>query len=216
MDGFGGKSLYASTFYVTYVLLITTATITFIEALRTTSTTVRHVMNLETCISVVAAYFYGVFIQQIARAAPPADINRMRYLDWSITTPMMLLSLMLVMANGRAVPLVAYIGVLVLNYTMLALGYAGEGADGRKKRWMGAAGFVAFALMYALIWKALGSRGGYAATVVFALFVVLWGFYGVVYYLPEKEKNVGYNVLDAFAKCLTGLGLWAYFTHVVG
>ena len=34
------------TFYLTYVLLITTGTITFIEALRTNDKVVRHIMNL--------------------------------------------------------------------------------------------------------------------------------------------------------------------------
>ena len=40
-----------NSFMVTYVLLITTGTITIIEALRTQNPTIRHVLNLETCIS---------------------------------------------------------------------------------------------------------------------------------------------------------------------
>ena len=51
-------------FYITYVFLLTTGTITFIEALRTSDYRVRNILNLETCISVVAAYFYGNFIHQ--------------------------------------------------------------------------------------------------------------------------------------------------------
>jgi hypothetical protein len=50
-------------FAISYVLLLTTGTITFIEALRTQIPQVRHVMNLETCISLVAGYFYSVFVQ---------------------------------------------------------------------------------------------------------------------------------------------------------
>ena len=49
-----------TTFYITYVFLLTTATITFIESMRTNVSRVRHILNLETCISVVAAYFYSV------------------------------------------------------------------------------------------------------------------------------------------------------------
>ena len=52
-------------FIITYILLLTTATITFIEAMRTNVPTVRHVLNLETCISVVAGYFYSVFVEKI-------------------------------------------------------------------------------------------------------------------------------------------------------
>ena len=49
-------------FMITYILLLTTATITFIEALRTNNPTIRHIFNLETCISLVASYFYLLFL----------------------------------------------------------------------------------------------------------------------------------------------------------
>ena len=57
--------LINSSFYVTYAFLMTTATITFIEALRTKDAKVRNILNLETCISVVAAFFYTQFIKKI-------------------------------------------------------------------------------------------------------------------------------------------------------
>jgi hypothetical protein len=41
-------------FTLTYVLLITTGTVTLIEALRTKIPLVRHIFNLETVISVIA------------------------------------------------------------------------------------------------------------------------------------------------------------------
>ena len=54
-------------FYLTYVLLLTTGTITFIEALRNKIPMVQHIMNLETCISVVAGYFYSMFHEKIKK-----------------------------------------------------------------------------------------------------------------------------------------------------
>ena len=45
------------TFYITYVFLMTTATITFIESITTDDVRARHILNLETCISVVATFF---------------------------------------------------------------------------------------------------------------------------------------------------------------
>ena len=56
------------TFYITYVFLLTTATITFIEALRTKDAKVRHILNLETCISVVASFFYTDCIMYTLRS----------------------------------------------------------------------------------------------------------------------------------------------------
>ena len=57
--------LINNSFYITYVFLITTGTITFIEAIRTKSPEVRNILNLETCISIIAAYFYGKFVEQL-------------------------------------------------------------------------------------------------------------------------------------------------------
>ena len=56
------KMLIDNSFYITYVFLMTTATITFIEAIRTKDIKIRNILNLETCISVVAAVFYSKFV----------------------------------------------------------------------------------------------------------------------------------------------------------
>ena len=53
------------TFYITFVFLTTTATITFIEAIRTSDPYIRHIMNLETCISIIAGFFYYIFISKM-------------------------------------------------------------------------------------------------------------------------------------------------------
>ena len=62
---FDKSSMVNNTFYVTYAFLLTTATITFIEAISTKTPQIRHIMNLETVISVVAAYFYKQFMDKL-------------------------------------------------------------------------------------------------------------------------------------------------------
>ena len=54
-----------NTFYITYVFFLTTATITFIEAMRTKDQKIRNILNLETCISIVAAFFYSKFVMSV-------------------------------------------------------------------------------------------------------------------------------------------------------
>ena len=56
--------LVKNTFYITYAFLMTTATITFIEAIRTKDMKIRNILNLETCISVVAGFFYTKFVEE--------------------------------------------------------------------------------------------------------------------------------------------------------
>ena len=102
-------SLVKNSFYFTYIFLITTGTICFIESLRNPNPKIRHIMNLETCISVVAGYFYGLFVDKINKAEkennndelPLEEINDNRYTDWAITTPVMLWALCLVLGYNN-------------------------------------------------------------------------------------------------------------------
>ena len=90
-------------FYTTYVFLMTTATITFIEAMRTNIPEIRNILNLETCVSIVAAFFYSKFVKMIEdkktnNKITYKEITDLRYLDWSITTPLLLLELLLALS----------------------------------------------------------------------------------------------------------------------
>lgn len=133
-----------TTFHITYVLLITTGTITLVEALRTENPTVRHVMNIETCVSLIAAFFYDRLNKRVEQgsrggkeALGPDDYAALRitrYTDWCITTPFMLLALALVLAHHdrrqRRVTLGFFSLVLLLDYAMLAFGAMGESLGG--------------------------------------------------------------------------------------
>jgi bacteriorhodopsin len=209
-------SLVKKSFMLTYVLLLTTATITFIEALRTNSPTIRHIFNLETCISIVAGYFYGLFIQQVD-TSDWAEITKLRYIDWSITTPMMLLALCLVLSyNSKTViHLPVMLSIIALNYVMLYTGYMGE--TGVLERWIAdIVGFVPFIAMFFIIYyNFIRPRPDYSNLVMFGLYLVVWSLYGVVYMLSEEWKNIAMNILDLTAKCLIGLGLWVYYTNII-
>ena len=64
--------------------------------MRTKIPKIRNILNLETCISVVAAYFYSLFVEKIKdKEINYKEINVTRYTDWAITTPIMLLVLLL-------------------------------------------------------------------------------------------------------------------------
>lgn len=210
--------LVKMSFYITYVLLITTGTITLVEALRTKTPSVRHILNLETCISIIAAFFYSQFILMLDK--PTIDyptVNKTRYTDWFITTPLMLLALCLVLAynNGATVRLPVYATILILNFMMLWIGYRGENGQ-MDRRTACLLGFIPFILMYALIWYLFIRNTKHTFNVViYLLFVVVWSIYGFAYLMDEKTKNIIYNTLDAIAKCLIGLSLWAYFTQAI-
>ena len=208
--------MYEYSFYVVYILLLTTGTITFIEALRTKDQTVRNVLNLETCISIVAAYFYSLFIARMT-AGDKEDVIHLRYVDWSVTTPMLLLSLILTTlysTGGGLIHLNDFLITMGLHYGMLLFGYLGE--SGRLDKVMAnIIGFLFFGGLFGFIYKTYMKKYTLTSMVLFLTYVIVWGLYGIVYFFPTDEKMLGYNVLDLISKCLVGLFLWAYFAKVV-
>jgi sensory rhodopsin len=204
-------------FYLTYVLLLTTGTITFIEALRNNNQRIRHVMNLETCISIVAAYFYSIFQDKIKKKIDWKELTQLRYIDWTITTPLMLLSLCLVLSmNSKTnIHISSYLFIVFMNYVMLFFGYLGE-MNRLDRNTSDILGFVAFFVMYGTIFKNyVQPKYSLDNYVIFSLFVVIWSMYGIAYLLSEINKNIFMNYLDMTAKCLIGIGLWVYYTKII-
>ena len=210
-------------FMMSYIILLTTGTICFIEALRTNSPMIRHIFNLETCISIVAGYFYYLFLEKLKKYEANhtridwKEMTQVRYLDWSITTPMMLIVLCAALAYNikKVVPFSIITIVIVLNYIMLYLGYLGE-TNVLDRCLAAGASFIAFFIMYAvLFYYYIKPKYNLPNYVFFSLYFVVWTAYGLVYFLEEKTKNIALNGLDVFSKCFVGLGLWFYYTKII-
>ena len=231
--------LVINSFYITYIFLITTSVITFIEALRSPIPQVRHILNLETCISVIASYFYGLFIEQINKEKtedstkeniakdenvdsideiPLEKINNMRYSDWIITTPFMLLALSMLLGYENKIPVrfKSFILVLISNLFMLGFGYSGE--IGLLNRNLASfMGFIFLLLTFGIIWKLFMTcaKATYQSKLIFWLYLGLWSLYGVFYHANEATKIIGYNILDLTAKAFVGIFFWLYLTKSV-
>jgi len=203
-----------NTFYISYLVLFGYTIITLVEAIRTPSVLIRHIMNIETAISLVAGMVYSFLNEEVRK--PGADlkkITQIRYVDWSITTPLILLVLLLFYNGENSIDYKTYLGVVSLNAGMLYSGYLGE-SGAIHKMTGGIAGFLFFGAMLALFYSCCvpGSKN----PIVFWIFALIWTLYGVVYYLEDEEtKNICYNVLDVIAKALFGVVLWSYYGKVL-
>jgi bacteriorhodopsin len=199
------------------VLLLTTGTITFIEALRNKNIMVQHIMNLETCISVVAGYFYSVFQEKLKKMKEIdwKEITRLRYVDWAITTPIMLLVLSLVLSfnTNTKIKLHWFVLTVLFNYLMLYVGYLGE--TGMEKRTASILGFLFFFLTYGLVFMNYLTKYNRDNWIIFSMYVLVWSIYGVAYHFEEERKNIIYNYLDLIAKCFVGIGLWIYYVKII-
>ena len=209
-------------FMVSYILLLTTGTICFIEAMRTKVPMIRHIFNLETCVSVVAAYFYYLFIEKIKEYESEKkpinweEMTEIRYLDWAITTPLMLIVLCAALGYNikKTVHITTISLIVILNYIMLYFGYLGETSMDK----VTAAGlsFVAFFAMYYVIFNHyIKPKYNVPNNIFYGLYLFVWTFYGVVYFLEEETKNLFFNALDVFSKTLIGIGLWFYYTKII-
>lgn len=206
-----------NSFNIAYTFLITTGTITFIEALRTDDPKIRHIMNVETCISVIATIFYGKFIEMIKEKDIDYEkINLIRYTDWFLSTPLMLLGLGLVMTYNLKTEFKfkQFLIMMLLNFGMLLFGYLGE-INKIDKNFALTGGFILFALLFYYIYaQFIKNKKNIQNFVIYIIFLIIWSIYGMIYMKEPKLKNIIFNILDTIAKCIVGIGFWAYFTGI--
>jgi bacteriorhodopsin len=206
--------LLRNSFMTTYIALFGYTAITLIEALRTPCINTRHIMNIETTVSLVAGIVYGTFMEKMKQPHfTLKEIIPVRYMDWMITTPLILLAIVLFYnPKENTIDYRCYGILIILNWLMLLFGYLGERkviSSMSGLIW----GFVFFIAMLMYMYKHLIPKGSSIA--VFVIFGVIWSGYGIAYMLDEEEKNIAYNVLDIISKAVFGVVLWMYFGHVL-
>jgi hypothetical protein len=148
------------------------------------------------------------------------NITPIRYYDWMITTPVMLITFMLYLKflsnqdqNIKSESLLTEIktqwklvlNVILLNWGMLISGYLGE-QNIFSHLTAALVGFVPFLFMFYIIYNnfAVQSTQGQK---IFWYFSGVWAIYGIASVLPYKIKNSMYNILDIFSKNFFGLFL---------
>lgn len=203
-----------NSFMTSYLVLMGYTGLTLIEALRNPSLNVRHVMNIETTVSLVAGLVYGMFYDMVKHATTIDlhQITKIRYIDWSITTPLILLVLMLFYKSGNSPSFATYGKLILLNWAMLGAGYLGE--EKIISRSAGFfLGFLFFGLMlYSFMTCCIPSSANHG---MFYLFAAIWTGYGFAYLLDEETKNIAYNGLDVISKAIFGVVLYLYYGKVL-
>ena len=138
-----------------------------------------------------------------------------RYLDWVLSTPVMLTSTALFFQLRRDEELLSVVEspalwlCLGLNWLMLAFGLLME-VTPTFSRFAGLAfGGAAFVGSFTMLSRFVDA----ADTLSLGLFVTMygvWALYGVAAALPEVPKNVSYNALDIVSKNFYGVFLFVY------
>ena len=212
-------------FYITLVISIIVQIVTgiieigaFFVKVPTIYTIIKQLLIIELAVQILEGIFYVWLAYNFTKVL---NVTPKRYVDWIITTPTMLITLMtyliylnkkienktneldffiLVKENANI-----FIPVIILNWLMLLFGYLGE------MRIIPVLlgvflGFIPFLIYYYIIYVnyVTENTNGY---LLFWYFFFFWSLYGVVAVLPYYVKNSFYNILDLFAKNFFGLFL---------
>jgi len=175
----------------------------------------KDLLRVELVVQVIEFIFYIwliYYFNQVSR-----NITPFRYLDWAITTPLMLITLSAFLNHdGNTTTRLSdflsnhtdsIIKIVLLNAAMLLCGLIGE--LGYLSPYLSTAlGFIPFTLNFKYIKDTfLPSSEDTFKNAVFYWFVCFWALYGVFAAMSYTIKNTGYNILDIFAKNFFGLFL---------
>ena len=179
---------------------------------------IRQLLFLETFVQIIESAFYFWLAYNFTKIV---NITPKRYIDWAITTPTMLITLMLylIYLNKRKIDETnklefftllkdnsnIIIPVLILNWLMLLFGYLGE-MKVISVFLSVFLGFIPFLIYYYMIYINFVSENT-DAYLFFWYFFFFWSLYGLVALLPYYAKNSFYNILDLFSKNFFGLFL---------
>jgi len=209
------------TFKLAYAILIAASFFTFYGAVAVKSTGPRTVLILECIISSIACtiyYFMSNAVHGKVASGEPiewSDVVQLRYLDWSFTTPLLLVSLCLILGAGAAIKVAVLAAVVVLDLIMLYIGYLGE--TGKWSKSVACIlGFIPmFGVFFILYTAYLAKSSAKMNKLVFWMYVILWSGYGAAYLLDDVTKNTAMNLLDSVAKGAIGIGLTANYLKLV-
>ena len=215
------KYLFYITLIISIIIQIVTGLIeigAFFVKVPTIYSIIRQLLIVE----LVVQFFEGMFYFWLAyNFTKVLNVTPKRYIDWAITTPSMLITLMIYLIylnkivenETNKLEFFAllkdnsniFIPVVILNWLMLLFGYLGE------MRIIPVLlgvflGFIPFLIYYYIIYVNYVTENtrGY---LLFWYFFFFWSLYGFAAVLPYYVKNSFYNILDLFAKNFFGIFL---------
>jgi bacteriorhodopsin len=156
-----------------------------------------------------------------------ADVYRQvywaRYVDWSITTPLLLLDLALLAGLNGADIFVTIIADVIMILTGLFAAFGSEDTP-QKWGWYTIACVAYLVVIYQLVAKgrasaaAKGNKVGKFFAAIGGFTLIIWTAYPIVWGIADGARKVGvdeeiiaYAVLDILAKPI--FGAWLLFTH---
>lgn len=216
------NTLVAKTIYASLAIQIITTIVSLdglFKKIKQKDFVLKEILVLEGIVQLIESGFYIWVIFAIH------DLNKVtprRYIDWTFSTPIMLISTIIFMKYqeykekdiDKTFRMIDFfkenknniIKIFIYNGLMLLCGFLGE-AGIIDKRIGIPLGFVFFYLSFNLIYQEYAKESELGKK-LFTFLVIVWGLYGVAAMTDLKTKNISYNFLDIIAKNFYGLFIY--------
>ena len=176
------------------------------------------ILAIETIVQFVELFVYIFFLRTMIKTSLDKMVT-IRYYDWFITTPTMLVTLLAFLKYKKSIldkenitfkdfiieNYKNIIVIIILNFFMLLCGYLGE-TNVINNSLAVFTGFIFFGIYFYIIYKeyAVSSK----ELTVFYVFVFIWSIYGIAAMMGTVSKNNIINILDLFAKNFFGFYIY--------
>jgi hypothetical protein len=218
------KTFFYSTLQISIIVQIITGIIEIITLFFTLTAPpqyyiINHLVYLELAVQIIEGLFYIWLVYNFNKVT---NVTSKRYVDWAITTPTMLITLMVYLIylgnknNNIDTTGMTFFGtlkdnmdtvskIITLNWLMLLFGYMGEVKILSTVAGV-LMGFIPFLIYYYIIYYKYATQSS-TGLKIFWYFFFFWSIYGIAALLPYYVKNAIYNILDLFAKNFFGIFL---------
>ena len=197
---------------ITCILLISG----FFIPLGKNASILKDLLYLEVIVQIVEIVFYTWLVYNISKIK--YDVTYVRYFDWIISTPFMLLIIIIFMEyinniNIKVIDILnkdykKLISIFLSNFFMLFIGYLGE--KNVLSKWFSISfGFIFLFITYFLIFLFYVKNNNFNFYIVLINFII-WSIYGYSFMQSYTLKNNLYNILDIFSKNITAIFIFFY------
>jgi len=223
------KQIYTTAYYslfIQFILAIICTLGTFIK-INDSDSILHEILILETIVQFIEFSFYIWLLTTFSQIK--TNVSSIRYIDWFITTPTMLFSLICFMIyynnthNNIPTDHLSIMNIyntnsstinniFIFNAVMLLTGLLGEINIINKLNAMFLGTLSLFISFYLIYMNFVGDT--LLNKSIFWFNFTLWSLYGIGYMLNNTNKNITYNILDIFAKNINGIMILFYILYM--
>lgn len=198
------NDLVKTTFTITYVSALVIAALCFVEAISSENEFHRHVLNINTALLLITAYFYNVYLNN-----KETDLSQMRLYESTLSLPLMVLILFLFIKEN--VSLFHFVCMVLYVWLMIFFRYLGEINEIPSYiACIGGYNFLLFVYLFFIYRK--------EATNCFLYWFYMFVFtlYAIIYFIPESElKIISYNMTDFISKPFLAFCIFCSLTKII-